>query len=379
MSITEFSLALNQVATERGIPVESVVESIKTALATAYKKDRKEHGEDIEELEVDVDLNEHTGEVKILKEGKDVTPSGFGRIAAQTAKQVILQKIRETEKDVVITEFKAKLGEIVLGQVFRIANGVITLDLGKSHAQGVMPQSEQVATEMYRINQRLKVLVKDIRQSPKGTEIIVSRSDPDFVKKLFEQEVPEIASGTVVIEAIAREAGSRTKMAVQSSDDKVDPVGSCVGQKGVRVQSIIAELFGEKIDIVPFSNITEKYIAASLSPAKVTEVELHEEDKRAVVSVPEDQQSLAIGKEGQNARLANKLTRWKIDIKGSGGLFEEEKVEKEASASKEKKSVVGIWDSEIKKAPKKSKKEETTEDLAEDVDEKVEVQEDQNS
>ncbi len=379
MSITEFSLALNQVATERGIPVESVVESIKTALATAYKKDRKEHGEDIEELEVDVDLNEHTGEVKILKEGKDVTPSGFGRIAAQTAKQVILQKIRETEKDVVITEFKAKLGEIVLGQVFRIANGVITLDLGKSHAQGVMPQSEQVATEMYRINQRLKVLVKDIRQSPKGTEIIVSRSDPDFVKKLFEQEVPEIASGTVVIEAIAREAGSRTKMAVQSSDDKVDPVGSCVGQKGVRVQSIIAELFGEKIDIVPFSNITEKYIAASLSPAKVTEVDLHEEDKRAVVSVPEDQQSLAIGKEGQNARLANKLTRWKIDIKGSGGLFEEEKVEKEASASKEKKSVVGIWDSEIKKAPKKSKKEETTEDLAEDVDEKVEVQEDQNS
>ena len=379
MSITEFSLALNQVATERGIPVESVVESIKTALATAYKKDRKEHGEDIEELEVDVDLNEHTGEVKILKEGKDVTPSGFGRIAAQTAKQVILQKIRETEKDVVITEFKAKLGEIVLGQVFRIANGVITLDLGKSHAQGVMPQSEQVATEMYRINQRLKVLVKDIRQSPKGTEIIVSRSDPDFVKKLFEQEVPEIASGTVVIEAIAREAGSRTKMAVQSSDDKVDPVGSCVGQKGVRVQSIIAELFGEKIDIVPFSNITEKYIAASLSPAKVTEVELHEEDKRAVVSVPEDQQSLAIGKEGQNARLANKLTRWKIDIKGSGGLFEEDKVEKEASASKEKKSVVGIWDSEIKKAPKKSKKEETTEDLAEDVDEKVEVQEDQNS
>ena len=379
MSITEFSLALNQVATERGIPVESVVESIKTALATAYKKDRKEHGEDIEELEVDVDLNEHTGEVKILKEGKDVTPSGFGRIAAQTAKQVILQKIRETEKDVVITEFKAKLGEIVLGQVFRIANGVITLDLGKSHAQGVMPQSEQVATEMYRINQRLKVLVKDIRQSPKGTEIIVSRSDPDFVKKLFEQEVPEIASGTVVIEAIAREAGSRTKMAVQSSDDKVDPVGSCVGQKGVRVQSIIAELFGEKIDIVPFSNITEKYIAASLSPAKVTEVELHEEDKRAVVSVPEDQQSLAIGKEGQNARLANKLTRWKIDIKGSGGLFEEEKVEKEASASKEKKSVVGIWDSEIKKAPKKSKKEETTEDLAEDIDEKVEEQVDQNS
>jgi N utilization substance protein A len=362
MAVTEFSLALNQVATERGIPVESVVDSIKTALATAYKKDRKEHGEedvDIEEIEIDLDRT--NGEVRILKDGKDVTPSGFGRIAAQTAKQVILQKIRETEKDVILTEFKEKIGEIVNGQVFRISNGVLTMDLGKSHAQGIMPQSEQVENENYRVNQRLKVLIKDVRQTAKGTEIIVSRSDPEFVKQLFKQEVPEIASGTVVIEAIAREAGSRTKMAVSSSDEKIDAVGSCVGQKGVRVQSIISELFGEKIDIIPFSSIQEKFIASSLSPAKVSDVELDEEENRATVIVPEDQQSLAIGKEGQNARLANKLTKWKIDIKGVSGLFISDTGEAETTDQAEKK-VIGVWDSEIKKS-EESKDEEGDESV----------------
>lgn len=375
MAITEFSLALNQVATERGIPVESVIESIKTALATAYKKDRKEHGEEVELDTISIVLDDQTGEVTIMKDGEDVTPSGFGRIAAQTAKQVILQKIRETEKDVVLTEYKAKIGEIVNGQVFRISNGIITLDLGKSHAQGIMPQPEQVPTEMYKLNQRIKVLVKDIRETGKGSEIIVSRSDADFVKKLFEHEVPEIASGTVVIEAIAREAGSRTKMAVYSHDDKIDPVGSCVGQKGVRVQSIISELFGEKIDIIPYSNITERFIAASLSPAKVTDVELDEENKRAVVTVPEDQQSLAIGKEGQNARLANKLTRWKIDIKGSGGILLEGPDVTEEDHSKDKKSVVGVWDEDIKNAPKKSKKADLNE---ENVDSTENLEKDKN-
>jgi transcription termination/antitermination protein NusA len=351
MAITEFSSALNQVATERGIPVESVIDSIEEALKTAFKKDRAEHDEEIELEEIDIDLNQQTGEVAILKDGKDVTPSGFGRIAAQTAKQVILQKIRETEKDLIVKEYQAKIGEIVSGIIFRMDNGLIVLDLGKSHAQGVMPFPEQVATETYKMNQRLKVLVTEVREGVKNTEIIVSRSDPQFVAKLFEQEVPEIASGTVEIKEIAREAGSRTKMAVESHEDKIDPVGSCVGQKGVRVQSIIAELFGEKIDIIPFSNITEKFIAASLSPAKVTEVELieNEEERRAVVSVPEDQQSLAIGKEGQNARLANKLTKWKIDIKGAAGLFTNAEgdvvVDKESA-----KKVVGVWDQEIKKA-----------------------------
>jgi N utilization substance protein A len=349
MAITEFSLALNQVATERGIPVESVVDSIRTALATAYKKDRKEHDEEVDIEDIEIDLDKGTGEAKILMDGKDVTPSGFGRIAAQTAKQVILQKIRETEKDVILAEFKEKIGEIVNGQVFRISNGVLTMDLGKSHAQGVMPQSEQVENETYRVNQRLKVLIKDVRQTAKGTEIIVSRSDPMFVEQLFKHEVPEIASGTVVVEAIAREAGSRTKMAVSSNDEKVDAVGSCVGQKGVRVQSIISELFGEKIDIVPFSSITEKFIASSLSPAKVSDVELDEKENRATVTVPEDQQSLAIGKEGQNARLSNKLTKWKIDIKGVADLFVSDSGEAKSTKQAENK-VIGVWDSEIKKS-----------------------------
>ena len=224
MAVTEFSAALNQVATERGIPVESVLESIRVALASAYKRDRKDVGEDVEIEDITVDLNTDTGEVRIIKDKKDVTPAGFGRIAAQTAKQVILQKIRETEKDVIIEEYKSKLGTIMSGTVFRIENGVIILDLGKAH--GILPQSEQVEAEQYRLNQRLKVFIKDIKETSRGTEIIVSRADPDFIKKLFEQEVPEIASGVVRIEAMAREAGSRTKMAVSSSDEKVDPVGS---------------------------------------------------------------------------------------------------------------------------------------------------------
>lgn len=346
MAVTEFIAALNQVATERGISVDSVLESIKAALAAAYKKDRKEGGEEVELEEIEVKLNSDTGEAVILKDGKDVTPSGFGRIAAQTAKQVILQKVRETEKQVILTEYKSKLGTLVNGHVFRMENGIIVLDLGK--AQGVLPQFEQVPNEQYRLNQRLKVLVKDIRESSRGTEIIVSRADPEFVKKLFEQEVPEVASGVVRIEAIAREPGSRTKMAVSSGDEKVDAVGSCVGQKGVRVQSIISELFGEKIDIIPYSNNTEKFIASSLSPAKVTEVVLDEENKRATVSVPEDQQSLAIGKEGQNARLANKLTKWKIDIKGTAGLFGSSGPVVTVQDDREKLGVRGIWDADIK-------------------------------
>lgn len=370
MAISEFSAAINQVATERGISVDSVLESVKSALATAYKKDRKENGEEVALEDITVDLNPDSGEVKIIREGRDVTPAGFGRIAAQTAKQVILQKIRETEKEVVITEFRAKVGTIVTGHVFRIENGIVTLDLGKNRTQGVMPGGEQVQSEHYRINQRLKVLVKDIKESTRGTEVIVSRSDPQFVVKLFEQEVPEIASGTVVIEAIAREAGSRTKMAVYSKDEKIDPVGSCVGQKGVRVQAIIAELFGEKIDILPYYLSTEKFIAASLSPAKVTDVELDKENKRAIVTVPEEQQSLAIGKEGQNARLANKLTKWKIDIKGVAGAFGmTDPVVDEKEEARESGKVVGVWDSEVRheEKPKVEEAAPETEDSSEEA------------
>lgn len=359
MAISEFSAALNQVATERGISVDSVLESIKMALVSAYRKDL-ETTEEIDPEAITVDLDASTGEAKILLKDKDVTPSGFGRIAAQTAKQVILQKIRETEKGVVLNEYRAKVGTLVTGHVFRIEPGVLILDMGK--AQGIMPLSEQVESEQYRLNQRLKVLVKEVRETPKGSEVIVSRSDPEFLKRLFEQEVPEIASGVVTIEGMAREAGARTKMAVASKDDKVDPVGSCVGQKGVRVQAIIAEVFGEKIDIIPFSTSTEKFIAASLAPAKVNDVELDVENKRAIVSVPEDQQSLAIGKEGQNARLANKLTKWKIDIKGAAGLFGD--AADSEGKSKDKKDVVkkGIWDEDIKQRTVEKEAEKTAAD-----------------
>ena len=369
MSVTEFNAAINQVASERGIPVESVLETIRVALATAYRRD---FGGDIGDVEVSLDPN--TGEAKILKDGKDVTPSGFGRIAAQTAKQVILQKIRETEKEIILDEYKGKIGTLMQGTIFRIDNNVVIMDLGK--AQGVLPQSEQVETEDYRTGQRLKVLVKDVRQGSRGTEIIVTRSDPDFVAILFEQEVPEIASGTVKIEAIAREAGSRTKMAVSSKDEKIDPVGSCVGQKGVRVQAIISELYGEKIDIIPYSGMMDKFIASSLSPAKVIDVELFEEEKRALVTVPEDQQSLAIGKEGQNARLANKLTRWKIDIKGTAGVFAEglsEDSEKGDNAGFKVKA--GVWDAAIKAVEEQQAKEAAEAEAEEASVEHVDMQE----
>lgn len=360
MALTEFKAALNQVATERGIPVDDVLESIETALISAYKKDFEGEGE------VEAKVDSETGEAMILSEGKDVTPAGFGRIAAQTAKQVILQKIRETEKQVIFDEFENKVGTLINGTVFRVEGGKVTLDLGKAH--GTMPISEQVSTESYRVNQRLKVYVKDVKSGIRGTDVIVSRSDAEFVKKLFEQEVPEVASGVVEIKDIAREAGSRTKMAVHSNDEKIDPVGSCVGQKGVRVQAIISELYGEKIDIIPWSPQIEKYIAASLSPARVTAVEIVEEENKAIVSVPEDQQSLAIGKEGQNARLANKLTHWKIDIKGAKGIFD---TDMDTTQSTSTAGVVGVWDAAIEKVNKEDNAKEVSEEKNEEETEEA--------
>lgn len=349
MAVTEFSAALKQVATERGISEESIIEAFKVAVASAYRKD---YGGELEDITVE--MVPDTGEIKVKDlQGNDVTPPGFGRIAAQTAKQVILQKIRETEKEVILNEFKGKLGTIITGTIFRAENGIVVLDLGK--AQGVLPQSEQVSSEDYRLNQRLKVLVKDIRETARGTEIIVSRNDAQFIVKLFEQEVPEIASGVVTIEAIAREAGSRTKMAVASSDEKVDPVGSCVGQKGVRVQSIIAEVHGEKIDIIQYSSDIAKFISAALSPARVTEVEVNAETKEAKVSVPEDQLSLAIGKDGQNVRLAAKLTHWRIDIKGAAGIFGN--AEGFVGGEANEAAVVGVWDAAIKAAREATERE----------------------
>ncbi len=306
---TEFAAALNQVAAERGIEPEDVLETVRAALVSAYRKD---HGGEIEELQAKVDPD--SGEAKIFKDDKDVTPAGFGRIAAQTAKQVILQRIRESEKKAVIEEYQEKVGEIISGHIFRLEKGLAIIDLGR--AQGIMPSSEQVHREEYQLNQRLKVLVAEVREGRRGPEIIVSRSRPEFVEKLFSLEVPEMANGTVKVETIAREPGERTKIAVSSKQENVDPVGSCVGQKGVRVQAVIAELGNERIDIIHYSEDTEKFIANSLSPAKVIEVKLDRDSKQARVEVFEDQLSLAIGKGGQNVRLAAKLTGWKIDIKG---------------------------------------------------------------
>lgn len=309
MPRTEFASALSQVAAERGIEAADIIETIKEAIKAAYRKD---YGAEIEELEVDI--NPDSGEARIMREGKDVTPEGFGRIAAQTAKQVILQRIRESEKAAILSEYERKVGTVVNGMVQRIEGPVVHVDIGK--AEGIMPPSEQVDGEIYRQNQRLKFYIKEIREGSRGSEIIVSRSAKELVQGLFKLEVPEINSGVVEIRAIAREAGKRTKVAVVSRQAGVDPVGSCVGQKGVRVQAVIAELGDEKIDIILYSEETAKFIASALSPAKIDNVMLNEEEKTATVYVAEDQLSLAIGKEGQNVRLAAKLTGYRIDIKG---------------------------------------------------------------
>jgi transcription termination/antitermination protein NusA len=310
---SEFSLALNQVATERGIDPAIVIETIKAAILAAYRKD---YGSD--ELEqFDVQLNPDTGEAKIFKDAKDITPPGFGRIAAQTAKQVILQRIREAEKQAVLADFETKVGMIVPGMVLRFDGPSIIVDIGRT--QAVMPPQEQSQGERYHLNQRLTFFIEGIRETTRGNEIIVSRAHKGLVEGLFRREVPEVASGAVELRVMAREAGGRTKVAVYSTQSGVDPVGSCVGQKGVRVQGVISELGGmEKVDIIQWSDDAKQFITAALAPAKELEVSLNEEKKEATVLVPDDQLSLAIGRDGQNVRLAAKLTGWKIDIKGKG-------------------------------------------------------------
>lgn len=308
---TEFAAALNQVASERGIDVADVIETIKVAITAAYHKDF-----DPEENEVEVELDSTSGEVHIKKDGKDVTPAGFGRIAAQTAKQVILQRIRESEKNSILDEFRTKTGTIMGGQVQRISGPIVTINLGK--AEAIMPPQEQMQGENYSLGQRLKFYIVGIKEGTHGEEIIASRADKGLLECLIKAEVPELASGAVEIKAIAREAGQRSKIAVASNQMGVDPVGSCVGQKGVRIQAVINELGSERIDIIQYSDDIKTFIAQSLSPAKDISVSINEEEKTAVVTLPEDQLSLAIGKDGQNVRLAAKLTGYKIDIQGSG-------------------------------------------------------------
>ena len=335
----EFLGAVDQIANEKGIEKEVLLEAIEDALVSAYKKNFGTA------QNVKINMDRTTGAIKVFALKKvveslendfleislddarnidpsyklddivevEVTPKNFGRIAAQNAKQVVVQRIREAERMLVYEQYVEKEKEIVTGIVQRVERKNVFIGLDKT--EGILPLNEQIPNEEYHVNDRIKVYITEVKKTPKGPQIMVSRTHPNLIKRLFELEVPEIMQGDVIIKDIAREAGSRTKIAVFSSKKGVDCVGACVGQKGIRIQQIVDELKGEKIDVIKWSNDSTEYIASALSPAKVLDVQISEPGKSARVIVPDDQLSLAIGKEGQNARLAAKLTGWKIDIK----------------------------------------------------------------
>lgn len=336
----EFIQAIEDLEKERHIPKDVLIEAIESALVSAYKKN---YGTS---QNVRVDINEETGDINVymrmdivdevedeftqisLDEARDidyryevgdvveyqVTPRDFGRIAAQTAKQVVVQRIREAERGMIFDDYITRQGEIVTGTVQRVSNETLFINIGRT--EGILSANEQVPGEHYKVNDRLKVYIMDVKKTNKGPQVFLSRSHPGLVKRLFELEVPEIEDGTVEIRGIAREAGSRTKMAVYTEFENVDPVGACVGTRGARVQAIVDELHGEKIDIIAWSEDPQELIASVLSPAKVEKVLPAEDgEKAATVVVPDYQLSLAIGKEGQNVRLAAKVSGWKIDIK----------------------------------------------------------------
>ncbi len=360
IDVKEFISAMDELEKERGISKEYLVESLEAALVTAYKK----NFDSVDNVKVTIDSL--SGEIHIfavmdvveesedplleisLKDAKkinkdvevgeqvdvEIKPKDFGRIAAQTAKQVVVQKIREVERDMVFNEYSDKKGEIVTGLVQKADSGTaIIVDLGK--LEGIMPLKEQVPTESYKVNDKIKGYVMSVERGLKGNpQAIISRSHPDFVRRLFELEIPEIYEGLIEVKSVSRDPGNRSKVAVYSKNENIDPVGSCVGQKGVRIQNIINELNGEKIDVIEWSEEPSTYIAASLLPAQVMAVDIKEEEKFAQVIVPDDQLSLAIGKAGQNARLAARLTNWKIDIK-SESQFREMLIKAQAGEDEE--------------------------------------------
>ncbi|HWP98628.1 MAG TPA: transcription termination factor NusA [Syntrophomonadaceae bacterium] len=335
----EMVQALNEIEKERGIPKEALIEAIKSALNTAYKKNfglAQNVSVEFDELTCEVRVYSQKRVVEEISDPRmdilweealelypdckldelvyvEATPANFGRIAAQTAKQVVIQKLREAERSLIYEDFLKREGEIVTGVVQRIESRTVYLGLGRT--EGIMLPQDQINMERYEVGQRLKAYIYEVKNTPKGPNIFVSRSHPYFLRRLFELEVPEIYDGVLEIRSIARESGARSKIAVNSLDEKVDPVGACVGPRGLRVQNIVSELNGEKIDIIKYDRETERYIANALSPSKVVSVRLLEDEKVARVVVPDYQLSLAIGKEGQNARLAAKLTGWKVDIK----------------------------------------------------------------
>lgn len=343
----EFIRAVEELEREKNISKEMLIEAIELALVSAYKKNYgtsqpvrvtigKETGdinvfmhreivETVEDKQTQISL-EDAREIDIKYELGDVvedqvTPKDFGRIAAQTAKQVVVQRIREAERGMIFDDYSNRQGEIITGHIQRVSNETVFINMGK--AEGILAATEQVAGEKYIVNNRIRVYVMDVKKTTKGPQVFLSRSHPGLVKRLFELEVPEILDGVVQIKSISREAGSRTKIAVYSEDSSVDPVGSCVGTRGTRVQAIVDELFGEKIDIINWSDDPEALISSALSPSKVEKVIVNSDEKSATAIVPDFQLSLAIGKEGQNVRLAAKLCGWKIDIKSHSQYFNE--------------------------------------------------------
>jgi N utilization substance protein A len=329
---SEFSLALNQIAQERGVDPEIILESIKTAILAAYKKDHiQETVDEDEAVEADkysAEINSNTGETRIMYEGKDVTPPGFGRIATQTAKQVLLQKIREREKDAIMAEYTKRIGTVVTGNILRFAGSAIIVDIGK--AEALIPPNHRIQNENYYLNKKMAVYIVEIAEDEKrGREIIVSRTHNGLLEGLLRREVPEVASGSVTIKEIVREPGSRAKIAVHSDQSGIDPVGSCVGQKGVRIQAVIDAIDGlEKIDVIQWNSDTSRFIANALSPAKNLTIELNDKEKLATVKAPKEELPLIIGKEGQNVRLASKLTGYNIEVEGIEAPLEPEPEEK---------------------------------------------------
>ncbi len=397
VDVKELITVMDELERERGISKDYLVSALEEALVKAYKQnfDADENTENVKvtidkvtgemhvysarevveelpvpELEISledarkIDKNYKVGDVVNI----EIKPKDFGRIAAQKAKQVVIQKIREAEKDMAFSEFNDKKGEIVSGLIQKADGRIVVMDLGK--LEGVMPLKEQIPTETYRVNDKIRGYVLEVERGLKGTpQVIVSRSHPDFVRKLFEFEIPEIYEGLIEIRSISRDPGSRSKIAVYSRDENIDPVGSCVGQKGVRIQNIINELNGEKIDVIEWNEDPAIYIAAALLPAQVMAVDVKEEEKFAQVIVPDDQLSLAIGKSGQNARLAARLTNWKIDIKSETQIREillaqleaeqEEKITEETEEAEVPSEEVS--EKETKKKAKKSSEEEKQE------------------
>jgi N utilization substance protein A len=340
--------SLRELERERGIAFETLVEAIEKALAQAYLKVtnadleiraarsviERESG-DVTVYAQDIEIDPETEEIKVLKEWED-TPADFGRIAAQTAKQVMLQRLRDAERDITFGEYSGREGDIVTGIVQQHDHRYTILDLGKTEA--LMPPQEQIPHERYEHGARLKAYIVEVRKSARGPQIIVSRTHPGLIKRLFELEVPEILDGVVEIKAVAREPGHRSKIAVVSHDRNVDPVGACVGSKGARVRMVMNELRGEKIDIIKWTDEQQEFVANALSPAKVKEVRLLEDGQTALVIVPDYQLSLAIGKEGQNARLAARLTGLRVDIKSESQIRQEEQPPAEESAEESEAS-----------------------------------------